>query len=355
MKKIMTVVLVALLGIMLVACGKTENTVSGYKTGDVTLGEYKGIRYSVEPAEVTEEQIDAELETFLYSCREEQQITDRAVETGDTVSIDYVGYMDGVAFEGGTGSHDLEIGSGAFIPGFEDGLVGANIGDVRTLDLTFPDPYQNNPDYSGKAVTFEVTVNAIKVYVTPELTDELVDSKTSYTTIEAYRKSIRGTLSQKAEQAAAENKEYTVIEKAIANTTFNKDLSAEIADTKSKIISNYDQMYQSYYGYDSFTVYQAMYGFTAEEFDEYMASQAEMSVKYSYMLSAVADVEKLTASDEEIDALIDEMLASYGYASEDVLNADLINNYNAQPRTVLADQVKMNKATELILSTAVEE
>lgn len=355
MKKILLAAVVCSLSLMLVACGSTKNVVSGYKSGDVTLGEYKGLTYKATSTEITEEAIDAKVNSFLNSCKEEYEITDRAAELGDTLAIDYVGYMDGVAFDGGTGSTDLELGSKSFIDGFEDGLVGANAGDKVTLDLTFPDPYQNNPDFAGKPATFEVTVNAIKGYTIPEISDELVNEKTSYSTVEAYRASIKGSLAADAEQAAQENKEYEVIEKAIANATFNKDLTAEITESKNNLISNYDQMYQSYYGVDTFTVYSAMYGYTQEQFDEFMTSQAEMSVKYSYMLSAIAEAEKLEATDDEVKSLISEMINSYGYENEEALNNQLRTYYNADPQKVLKDQVLLNKATDIIVNSAVEE
>lgn len=355
MKKYLLAALLLCLSLVLAACGKSKNLVTGYTSGDVTLGEYKGLTYTPESTEVSDEDVEASVKQFLNSNKTDYEVTDRAVESGDTVNIDFVGYMDGTAFDGGTGSTDLQIGSNQFIPGFEDGLIGAELGAKVSLDLTFPDPYQQSPDLAGKPVTFEVTVNSITGHTIPELTDELVAEKTSSKTVEEYRASVRTNLETQAVQNAADKKEVDLIEKAVQNAVYNKDLTAETEAAKTKLIANTDSMYQSYYGVDTFTFFSSVYGFDQDTFNSYMLSQAEMSVKYSYLLSAIAEAEGFEASEDDINALIQDMLSNYGYESEEILFSSLKEQYKADGRKVIADQVKLNKATEIILSTAVAE
>ena len=141
----------------------------------VTLGQYEGIEVPASEIAVTQAQIEAEIAELLSEHSETKEVTDRAAKLGDTVDIDYEGYMDGEQFEGGTGNNpSLELGSGSFIDGFEDGIVGHKVGDNFDLDLSFPDPYPNNPDLAGKPVTFIVTLNSITETVEPTLTDAFV-------------------------------------------------------------------------------------------------------------------------------------------------------------------------------------
>ena len=142
--------------------------------GSITLGEYKGIPVTVTEPTVTDEEVDAQIQQLLNSSAEYLEV-DREAQLGDQVNIDYKGMKDGVAFDGGTAEgYDLVLGSNSFIDGFESGLVGAKKGEEVTLNLTFPDPYQNNPDLAGQAVVFEVKVNNVKEKTVPELTDDFV-------------------------------------------------------------------------------------------------------------------------------------------------------------------------------------
>ncbi|MBP5750080.1 MAG: FKBP-type peptidyl-prolyl cis-trans isomerase, partial [Firmicutes bacterium] len=141
----------------------------------VTLGQYEGIEVPASEVAVTQEEIENEIKTLLNSHIETKEVSGRAAQLGDVVNIDYEGYMDGEQFEGGTGNNpSLELGSGSFIDGFEDGIVGHEVGDNFDLELHFPDPYPNNTELSGKAVTFIVTLNSISEEVVPPLTDAFV-------------------------------------------------------------------------------------------------------------------------------------------------------------------------------------
>lgn len=176
-KKICVTAAVLSASLLLTACGNKEYLKNIKAEKYVTLGEYKGITATAEKQEVTDELVEELIaDSYLAAKAEKLPVTGRTVQEGDVVNIDFAGYRDGVAFEGGTAAgFDLTIGSGQFIAGFEEGLIGANIGDQLSLDLKFPDYYPGNPDLEGQPVVFEVTVNSIAESKNPELTDELVE------------------------------------------------------------------------------------------------------------------------------------------------------------------------------------
>ena len=165
----------------------TENTTVA-SNGEVTLGEYKGIEVVMESTDVTDAEIQVRLDNFVASNATVEEITDRTdVQDGDVANIDYVGKIDGEAFDGGSAEGtDLTIGSGTFIDGFEEQLVGATVGETIDINVTFPENYTSK-DLAGKEATFTVTINSIGKSVTPELTDELVAANTDYATVDCGR------------------------------------------------------------------------------------------------------------------------------------------------------------------------
>lgn len=357
MKKLLFTAMVLCMSIALVACSKNKNPLTGYVKGDVTLGQYTNLTYNPLSTEVSEEEIDAQINSLLSSKAVRTEVTDRnTVEKGDTVNLDYTGYIDGVAFDNGADTgFDLVIGSGRFIPGFEDGLIGAESGSTVDVDVTFPDPYTNNPDLSGKPATFKCVINGIFTYVVPELTEEFIAENTESDSIAAYREYVRTNLTSNKEADAASQKEMALIEAAIANCTFHKDLSEETANSAQSLITNYDSMFQSYYQVDAATYFGVMYGMSEDQFKEYMYNQAETNIKYSYMLSAIADKEKFTASDNEITELAGSMAVDYGFETADELYAQLKSFYGTEGKNIVAEQVRLNKAGDLIVSSAVAQ
>ena len=171
-----------------------------------TLGEYKGIEVTVDSTEVTEEDIEERINEVLEENSTVEEITDRTVADGDTVNLDYTGSIDGEVFDGGSAEGDtLVIGSGEFIDDFEEQLIGAAVGEARTVEVTFPEDYEEA--YAGKDAVFEVTVNYIHGdTVTPELTDEFVQSVSDCETVDEYREQLRETLKTEKEQTAETNK-----------------------------------------------------------------------------------------------------------------------------------------------------
>ena len=181
--------------------GLINVTKEDYKVSDyIKLGEYKGIKYTVNKLEVTDADIETAIQEDLQAAATEQEIKDRdVVKDGDIVNIDYEGLKDGVAFDGGTAKDsDLVIGSGSFIPGFEDGLIGATVGKQVDIKTTFPEDYQST-ELAGQEVVFKVTVNAIKEKVVPELTEDYVKENLKFDTIDAYKEDIRKKLQEENE------------------------------------------------------------------------------------------------------------------------------------------------------------
>lgn len=356
MKKLLTVVTVLCMMLVLAACSEKtqQNMITGYKTGDVTLGQYKGLTYTPMDVSVTEEEIDAKVDDFMASKAEKIEITDRTdVQDGDIANIDYCGRKDGVAFDGGTAQgYDLTIGSKKFIEGFESGLIGKNVGETAVLDLTFPEDY-HVADLAGQAVQFEVTINSISVSEIPELTDEFIAANTAYENIEAYREYVAKSIKSDKESDAEEDKTYQVVQAAIEAATFNKNLSTEIDKARADMVNQYNSMYMQYYGMSAAEVYAALYGLDESAFNDYIYDMAESNTKYAYLTSAIAEEEKFTASDAEIGELANRMLASYGYSSVDELYTALKQVYNVDGKKVVAEQVKLNKAAEILQSTAV--
>ena len=240
-------------------------------------------------------------------------MTGRAVQEGDVANIDFVGYHDGTAFDGGTGTgFDLTIGSGQFIEGFEEGLIGANVGETRDLNLTFPDPY-TNPDLAGEDVVFEVTVNSISENKAPELTDELVKQlgEDGYNTGGAQTvQELNDWVSSLYEQSAQSTYDNE-IETAMASTIMVKRFTTSIennmnarASSLGMTLAQYMQIYQ---GMDE-TAYRAA-------FEE----EGVRMTKQYIMYQAIADKEGLMPTEEEISGEISALMTIYGYASEEEL------------------------------------
>lgn len=290
--------------------GSTEEAIPGgrteYKALDyVTMGEYKGLEVAAADVEVKEEEIQEVVDGVLAKLHTE--VTDRAVAEGDTVNIDYEGLKDGVAFQGGTAQGtDLTIGSGQFIPGFEDGLIGAEVGKEVALNLTFPEEYKNNPDLAGKEVVFNVTVNYIKGEVT-ELTDELVAENFPYATVTEYTDAIKETLREQKVWGKC-------FEQIIANAPINDYPAAkdEFIEQQKTGLSQQAAMY----GMDLAGILEAFYQLTEEEFVNKLVIPA---FEEEMRIHAIAETENLEVTEEEFQASIDELAAQNKVTADDVI------------------------------------
>lgn len=354
MKKLLIAAMVLCMGLALVACG--ENPLTGYKSGDVTLGQYKGVAFTPLSTMVTEADIQAKISALIASNPKVQDVAGKiVVEDGDTITLSYVGTIDGVPFETGTADNaELTIGSGQYISGFESGLIGHSIGETVVLDLVFPDNY-GDTKLAGKPVEFTCEILRIIERVDPEFTDEFVASVTDYNTIDEYRVGIGESMTAEREQEAESKKRYDLVRTIIENTTFNKDLSEQIYKDKEKLLAQNDATYSTYYGVDGATFFQAIYGMNAAAYDSYVESTAKMNIKYSYLLCAIADAENIKVTDEELDAYAIEAAEKYGYESVDQMYSEMKELYGKDGRTIVAEQLKLDKAADIIMDNAIAE
>lgn len=296
---------VCLVMVVLAGCGaKDVAYLKDIKKIDkyVTLGQYKGLEASAVKSEITDEYMDMYIEYMLSQLTTYEEVTDRPVQLWDTVNIDFAGFIDGEQFEGGTAEeYNLEIGSNSFISGFEDGLIGANIGDKVILDLAFPDPYNNNPDLSGAPVTFEVTINSISEGIIPELTDELVSSFEipDVTTAEGFRARLkeefeadaetvyRQTIKEQLARAVTDNATVTVPQK-MAQRQYDmlmKQLN-QLAVEQNMELKNYLLAY---------------YNLSSDNYEEELRKTAEESAKQTLVFRAVADAEGITVTEQDLE------------------------------------------------------
>lgn len=319
---------------------------------EVTLGEYKGIEAAMTAVEVTDEEVNDEIALFCEDLAEEIEVTDRAVEEGDTVNIDYAGFMGDEQFEGGTAEgYDLIIGSGSFIDGFEDGLMGHAVGEIVDVNVTFPDPYQTNPDYAGKDALFRVTINSIVEERIPEFSDELVASNTEFSTMQEYYDYIKADLeSMRLEEAQAQF-ENDVITEAINRCSFGGQIEEQIEAYVEDYKAYNDYLGSTYYGVDGATLFMYFYGMDAETYDSYIREQAAYEAKYTAMLDKIIEVENLTATQEEYDETFNEIFIDYyGYSSREEV---LLEVSEEELDDMVNTEILQNKAKQIIIDNAV--
>lgn len=274
----------------------------------VTLGDYKGISVQQDVEEVTDGDIDLQINNTLSESAVESEDPEAAIKSGDIANINYKGTKDGVAFDGGTAdNYDLTIGSGSFIDGFEDGLIGAKKGEVKELNLTFPENYPSE-ELAGQEVVFTVTVNEIKTV--PELTDEWVKENTEFDTAEAYRQSIRENMEANNEEAArttALNNAWSqVVDSCEVKEYPKEDLEAAKKEFEDSLQSYADQQQMEV---DEFLESQ---GTTREEFDEQTQQYAEYKVKQNLVVQAIMDKEGFNLIDDKCKDAEKELATNFG-------------------------------------------
>lgn len=322
-KKLFIAVLSVLMVLAVMACGKKDTSNLVYlKDFDVSkyveLGDYKNVEISVEEPTVT----DAELEnTILYWLQERSintPVTGRAAELGDVANIDYEGRMDGEAFEGGTAAgYDLILGSGSFIPGFEDGVVGMEIGETKDVELSFPDPYKRNPDLAGKPVVFTVTLNSLCTQEPAELNDEFVAGLgwEGCSNVEEFRKYLHDNMMEGKIVQYEEDKEDAIVDELDKITNYKEAPDGMVDRMKDTLLANIT-FYAQMYGVDVGTYVAGVYGGTEEEYEETVRSQAGLMAQRYIMLAAIAKEEGISVSDEELEEQLKAEAEDYGYEVE---------------------------------------
>lgn len=281
---------------------------------EVELGEYKGVEVTKASALVTDDDVEKEVNRELEKNSRLITVEGRPAASGDTVTIDFEGFVDGVAFEGGKGTdYDLVLGSGTFIPGFEDQLIGVNAGEDKDVNVTFPEDY-NSKDLAGKAALFKVTVKEIKVKELPKLDDEFVKDISEFDTVDEYKADIRKKLVDRAEHNAHHENEDNVIRKVVENAT------VDIPDVMiEKHIDNlvYDfAMRIRYQGLDLDKYLQVM-GMDMKTFRDQFKDRARDEVKTQLVIEKIGKVEAIVPTDDETNEEIKRLAENYRQSEEE--------------------------------------
>lgn len=314
----------------------------------VKLGEYKGLTYTETDVSVSDDEVESQINSTLTAHATAEQITDRAVEDGDTVNIDFEGKIDGKTFDGGTASGaSLTIGSGTFIDGFEDGLIGVKPGDKTTLKLKFPDEYKTNTDLAGKDVTFDVTVNYIKGDdILPELDDDFVKGLNidDVSNVKEYRAYVKSQLQANKESEAEKSKQSELLQQAVDNAEI-KEIPEELVTQYATQYTDYYKQYASYFGLELSDFLTQYMNQTEEEFNQSAEDYGKERAGYMLVVSAIAKAEKV-----DVDALYDEKVAQYaeqsGYADAATLEKDYSKRYlnqiiiNEEVQNILEENAK---------------
>ena len=294
----------------------------------VTPCDYVGITVEIDSSDyaVSETYVDYLVSYAVSSTSYETEVTDRDdVQDGDVVNIDYVGTLDGEEFDGGSyEGYELEIGSGTFIDGFEEGLIGCTVGETVDLALTFPEDYSSE-DLAGQDVIFTVTINSIIETVTPEFTDEWVLEQgiSGVETTDDFWQYYYDYLEEDAMDAYDDELESLLIDYVIENSTYKKDLPQAMVDRLTETITDYFQDYADYYGYDTLDEFMQYYYDTEEgEYEEYILERAEKAVRELLVMKAISDKEGLNPSKSEWQTQLSIYAAYYGYDSIDDLEED---------------------------------
>ena len=281
----------------------------------ITLGNYKGIEVTLADPEVTDDYLEGYIEYVRQNSPVSIPVTDRAAKEGDVVNVDFEGKLDGVAFDGGSAQGtDITIGAGGFIPGFEDGIIGMKTGETKDVEVTFPDPYQNNPDLAGKPAVFTITVNSISIQEIPELTDEYVAGLNleGCSTVEDYKVYVKELLLEQ-EKTNYESEKTNAVMSIIEEGTEFKDAPAGMVNRMNETLTNNINAYAGMYGMDIGTYVANAYGGEAENYEQTLLEQAQFMSQRYIMMQAIADKENLTVSDEDVDAQMAAEAESYGY------------------------------------------
>jgi trigger factor len=314
---------------------------------EVTLGKYKGIEVEKADTTVTDEEVDAAINQERENNARTISVEDRAVKNGDMTVLDYEGFVDGVAFEGGKGeNYPLTIGSNTFIPGFEDGLIGAELNKEIEVNVTFPEDYQAE-ELAGKAAVFKCTVKEIKEKELPELDDEFASEVSEFDTLAEYKEDVKKNLAEKKETEAKNEKEDKVVDAIIADakmdipeamlTTQQRQLADDFAQRIQMQGISIDQYFQ-------FT------GLTKEAFLEQLKPQAEKRIKSRLVLEAVAKAENFEASADDYEAELKKMAEAYQMEEDKI--KEMIGDFEEKS---IKEDICIRKAVDFVVENAVEK
>ncbi len=313
---------------------------------DVKLGEYKGVKVTKSEVAVTDKEIDAEIENTRKMQARTVEVTDRPVQEGDTAVIDYEGFCDGVAFEGGKGeNHALEIGSHSFIDTFEEQLIGKNAGDETEVNVTFPEKY-HSAELAGKPALFKVKIHAVKTKEVPELNDEFVSLVSEFETLDEYKEDVKKKLLKRKEDAAKGAKEDEAVQQIIDASEM------EIPDPMIDMqCENMIQEFESRISQQGLTLEQYMQfsGSSIEKMKDQVRPEAVQRIQSSLVLEQIAKEENVEVTEEEISAQIEKLAAAYGMPGEKM--KEFLSD---EDKESIERNISVEKAVAIIMEHAVE-
>ncbi|MBQ6847328.1 MAG: trigger factor [Clostridia bacterium] len=309
---------------------------------EIEIGTYKGLKAEKVIAKVEDSEIDAQINSMADRNARMVEVTDRAAQMGDTATIDFEGFCDGVAFDGGKAEgHALELGSGQFIPGFEDQIVGHNIGDEFDVNVTFPTEY-GAENLAGKDATFKCKLHELKVRELPKIDDEFAKDVSEFDTLEALKADLKTKTLERKQKAADEEVENDLvgqivdsIKGEIPEAMFENRLNQSVEEFAYRLQSQGLNL-ETYLKYTNATI---------DEFKNTFRPQAESQVKFRLALEKIVELEKIEASDEDINAQIEKMAKDYGMEVEQIKNA--------VPTEEIAKDLAVSKAIDFIKENAV--
>ncbi len=309
---------------------------------EIEIGDYKGLKAEKVKAVVEDSEIDAQINSMAERNARMISVEDRAAKMGDTVVIDFEGFKDGVAFDGGKAEgHTLELGSGQFIPGFEEQLVNHNIGDEFDINVTFPEEY-GTEDLAGKEAVFKIKLHEIKVRELPEIDDEFAKDVSEFDTLDALKEDLKAKALERKSKAAEEEMENNLIQQVvdsikgeIPEAMYENQLNMSVEQFAYRLQSQGLNL-ETYLKYTNASI---------EDFKASFRPQAEGQVKFRLALEKIVELEKIEATEEEINEQIEKMAKDYGMEAEQVKAA--------VPAEEIAKDLAVNKALDLVKESAV--
>ncbi len=312
------------MSMLITGCGGRVNGVNQQKMIDkyasyVTLGDYKGIAYEWDDSAIPEDAIQSNIESKLSEYKTSETLTTQKVENGDTVNIDYVGSIDGVPFEGGNTNGqgaDLTLGSGSYIPGFEDSIVGHKVGESFDINVTFPEDY-GSTDLAGKDAVFAITINSATRESLPELTDDFIAEHTDSKTLAEYKEATKKEIIDRQKEYNESSAKRQVVQKLVEETEIGKYPEEE---TKRLIDQNIKQIEDAaaQYNVDFATYVTTYYGYSSEDaFKEYLSGMVSDFIKEKSIICAVAKAEGIKATQDDVDAYVEKLMSDAGFTDKD--------------------------------------
>lgn len=313
---------------------------------EITVSDYKGLKYTKVETDVTDEEIEAEIEKMREQNARISSVSDRPTKDGDTAVIDYEGFVGDEAFAGGKGSdHELVLGSNSFIDTFEEQLVGKNVGDDVDVNVKFPDEY-HSPDLAGKEALFKVKVKDIKEKILPELDDEFAQDVSEFDTLDEYKNDVKEKLSN-AKKESADREKYEKVMQSLVEIV-EADIPTEMFDNqKRQMVNNMKQRIRGT-GMD-FDMYLQYLGQTEEKLMESYQENAENQVRARLALESIVRIEKYEVSDDELNEEITKMAEAYKMTLEQLLEV-----MPDAEKDVIRMDLKIKKAADMVVETAVE-